>query len=144
MIQANSRTIKDNIMRDRAPHAPAGPPRESGGEKLPHGSGRVVRLRRREIGAPTGGFPSLLWTEGVGDEGGGSVCAGSACLPCGGDEPAAGGAAVRDRPEDGGEDAALLGAAGLPAQQAAGAAQAGWVHRRSEERRVGKECRSRW
>ena len=105
-------------------------PTESGGEKLPHGSGWVVRLRRREIGAPTGGFPSPLWTEGVGDEGCGSVCAGSARLPCGGDEPAAGGAGVRHRPEDGGEDAALFGAAGLPAQQAAGAPQARWVHRR--------------
>ena len=55
---------------------------ESGGEKLPRGSGWVVRLRRREIGAPTGGFPSPLWTEGVGDEGCGSVCAGSAHPPC--------------------------------------------------------------
>src|SRR5215210_5078409 len=88
---------------------------ESGGEKIPRGSGRVVWLRRCEIGA----LPSLSspWrTEGLGDESRGFVCAGSACLPCGGDEPAAGGAAVWHCPEDGGQDAAVFGAAGLPAQ----------------------------
>src|SRR5215211_1840000 len=98
---------------------------ESVGEKIPRGSGRVVRpRRRRKIGAPPS-LPSWWRTEGLGDEGCGSLCAGSACLPRGGDEPATGGTGVRDRPEDGGEDAAVLGAAGLPAQQAAGAPQAG-------------------
>ena len=64
------------------------PPDESGGEKIPHGSGRVVWPRRRKNGA-LHSLPSAWLMEGVGDEGSGSVCTGSAGLPCGEDEPAA-------------------------------------------------------
>src|SRR4051794_32796637 len=79
--------------------------RESGGEKIPPGSGQVVWLRRCAIWV--GALPCLslsFQTEGVGDEGCGSVCAGAVCLRHRGDDPAAGGAPVRPRPEDGGQD----------------------------------------
>ena len=46
-----------------------------------------------------------------------------------GSEPSRGGPAVRHRPPDGEEDAELLGAAGLPPDEAGQAAQAGRVHR---------------
>src|SRR5271156_5513705 len=44
-------------------------------------------------------------------------------------EPAGSGAAVWHRPANGGEDAGVLGAAGIPAESAAGAAEAGSVPR---------------
>src|SRR4051794_4316472 len=93
------------------------------GNSARHGSTKRVRASavinqeaKRNCNAS---LPSCREMEGQGDEGCGSLRAGSACLPGGGDEPAAGGAGLRPRPEDGGEDAALLGAAGLPAEQAA-------------------------
>src|SRR5271163_551988 len=63
------------------------------------------------------------------DERRGTVRAGAASSVCGGAEPEGGGAAIWDRPANGGEDAGLLGAAGIPAESAAGAAEAGSVPR---------------
>ena len=47
----------------------------------------------------------------------------------GGAEPAGSGAAVWDRPADGGQDAGVCGAARIPAEPAAGASEAGSVYR---------------
>src|SRR5271156_6466776 len=63
------------------------------------------------------------------DERRGTVRAGAASSVCGGAEPEGGGAAIWDRPANGGEDAGVLGAAGIPAESAAGAAEAGSVPR---------------
>src|SRR6267143_663590 len=66
------------------------------------------------------------------DEAGGTIRAGSTSGVRGGEEPAGSGAALWDRPADGGEDAGVLGAARVSAEPAAGAAQAGsvcWDHR---------------
>ena len=59
----------------------------------------------------------------------GALCGGSTGGCRGGSEPSRGGPAVRHRPSHGEEDAELLGAAGLPPDEAGQAAQAGRVHR---------------
>src|SRR5271170_5283817 len=64
---------------------------------------------------------------GLGDEAGGAVWAGPLRGSDRGYQPTRGGAAFRDRPSDGGEDALVLGAAWLPTQPAAGASEAGSV-----------------
>src|SRR5713226_5503493 len=73
--------------------------------------------------------PSAKMGRGRRDERRGTVRAGAASGVCAGAEPARGSAALRDRPADGGEDAGVLGAAGVPAGPAAGAAEAGSVYR---------------
>lgn len=53
----------------------------SGGEKLPHGSGRFVWLRRRKIPSPVYLPADLNGRKGE-DEASGAVCTGTACVPC--------------------------------------------------------------
>src|SRR5271166_5266028 len=86
------------------PDRPAAPEQKSGNRRSSAKMGRGRRDERR-----------------------GTVRAGAASGVCGGDEPAGGGAAVWDRPADGSEDAGVLGAAGIPAEPATGAAEAGSV-----------------
>jgi len=59
------------------------------------------------------------------DEAGGTIRAGSTSSVRGEAEPAGSGAALWDRPADGGEDAGVLSAARVSAEPAAGAAEAG-------------------
>ena len=66
---------------------------------------------------------------GAGDVRRGALCGGSTVGCRRGVEPSRGGPAVRHRPSHGEEDAELLGAAGLPPDEAGPAAQAGRVHR---------------
>jgi hypothetical protein len=56
-------------------------PHVSGGEKLPHGSGRFVWLRRRKIPSPVYLPADLNGRKGE-DEASGAVCTGTACVPC--------------------------------------------------------------
>ena len=60
---------------------------------------------------------------------GGSLCAGPASGADRGVERAGGGAALRDRSENSLKDVEVLSVAGLPAQQASGAAEARSIHR---------------
>ena len=53
----------------------------SGGEKLPHGSGRFVWLRRRKIPSPVYLPADLNGRKGE-DEASGAVCTGTPCVPC--------------------------------------------------------------
>ena len=66
---------------------------------------------------------------GAGDVRRGALCGGSTGGCRRGSESSRGGPAVRHRPSHGEEDAELLGAAGLPPDEAGPAAQAGRVHR---------------
>ena len=59
----------------------------------------------------------------------GALCGGSSGCCRRGTEPSRGRAAVRDRPPDGEEDAELFGTAGVSADQAGAASEAGRVHR---------------
>src|SRR5271166_5587951 len=68
--------------------------------------------------------PSAKMGRGRRDERRGTVWAGAASSVCGGAEPEGGGAAIWDRPANGGEDAGVLGTAGIPAESAACAAEA--------------------
>ena len=72
--------------------------------------------------------PCWLW-RGAGDVRRGALCGGSTGGCRRGVEPSRGGPAVRHRPPDGEEDAELFGAAGLPADEACAAAEAGRVQR---------------
>src|SRR5205807_7703673 len=72
-----------------------------------------VKFRRQEA--------LCVERRGLGDEGRGAVCKGALRGPDRGDQQARGGASFWHRPSDGGEDAVILGAAGIPAQPAAGA-----------------------
>src|SRR5882757_6029479 len=78
-----------------------------------------VKFRRQEV--------LCVERRGLGDEGRGAVCKGALRGPDRGDQQARGGASVWHRPSDGGEDAVILGAAGIPAQPAAGASEAGSI-----------------
>src|ERR1700724_711453 len=69
------------------------------------------------------------------DEAGGTIRAGTTSGVRGGDEPAGSGAAIWDRPADGGEDAGVLGTARVSAEPAAGAAEAGRIHESQEPSR---------
>ncbi len=66
---------------------------------------------------------------GAGDVRRGALCGGSTGGCRRGSESSRGGPAVRHRPSHGEEDADLLGATGLPPDEAGPAAQAGRVHR---------------
>src|SRR5216684_3744173 len=90
----------------KRPDRPVAPEQKSGSRRSSAKMGRGRREERR-----------------------GTVRAGAASGVCGGDEPAGSGAAVWDRPANGGEDAGVLGAAGIPAESAACAAEAGSVPR---------------
>jgi hypothetical protein len=78
-----------------------------------------VKFRRQEA--------LCVERRGLGDEGRGAVCKGALRGPDRGDQQARGGASFWHRPSDGGEDAVILGAAGIPAQPAAGASEAGSI-----------------
>src|ERR1700674_3307031 len=78
-----------------------------------------VKFRRQEA--------LCVERRGLGDEGRGAVCKGALRSEERGDQQARGGASFWHRPSDGGEDAVILGAAGIPAQPAAGASEAGSI-----------------
>src|SRR6266567_9169824 len=78
-----------------------------------------VKFRRQEA--------LCVERRGLGDEGRGAVCKGALRGADRGDQQARGGASFWHRPSDGGEDAVILGAAGIPAQPAAGASEAGSI-----------------
>src|SRR5713226_10271128 len=72
-----------------------------------------VKFRRQEA--------LCVERRGLGDERRAAVCKGALRGPDRGDQQARGGASFWHRSSDGGEDAVILGAAGIPAQPAAGA-----------------------
>src|SRR3954469_14409909 len=84
------------------------------------GGGRGARPRRRRK-KPSPYLPAGSDGRKGEDEGGGTVRAGSPRLPRRGVEPARGGAALRHRSEDGGEDAAARSAAGSVVHGSVGA-----------------------
>ncbi len=99
----------------------------SAGGKIPHRSGRVVWSRRSKT--PSVCEPSAKMSRGRRDERRGTVRTGAAGGLRGGAEPARSGTAVRDRPTDGGQDAGVRGAAGIPAKPSSAAAEARAVRR---------------
>src|SRR5271167_3608556 len=104
-FQVQVRAPVEKSLKER-PDRPAAPEQKSGNRRSSAKMGRGRRDERR-----------------------GTVRAGAASGVCGGDEPAGSGAAVWDRPANGSENAGVLGAAGIPAEPATGAAEAGSVRR---------------
>ena len=114
--------------------APPGYPPDEAGQAAE--AGRVHRHRRRDPGGGHGSgraaqaapHGACRLRRGAGDVRRGALCGGSTGGRRG-VEPSRGGPAVRHRPSHGEEDAELLGAAGIPPDEAGPAAQAGRVHR---------------